>query len=85
MIERIFSRPSGTSVHKEYAHAVFFASGHAVVTTSATAIPSDTSRNRCNPVIQGARARGISKMMLSRVPLFAYFAKRVGDGGHGWI
>src|SRR5208337_3793978 len=50
------------------AHAVFFPRGHTVVTTSATAIPSDTSRNRCHPMIQGARARGISKIMLSAIP-----------------
>src|ERR1035437_6441650 len=47
------------------AQAFFFACGHTIVTASATAIPSDTSRNRCHPVIQGARARGISKIMLS--------------------
>jgi hypothetical protein len=46
------------------AHAFFFACGHTIVTTSATPIPSDTSRNRCHPVIQGARVRGISKIML---------------------
>jgi hypothetical protein len=51
---------------------VCFASGQTVVTTSATKMPSETSRNRCHPVIHGACARGTSKMMLSVIPAKRY-------------
>jgi hypothetical protein len=63
----ISNAPSGLqSQHRQsQAHTVFLVSGHTVVITSATAIPSDTSRNRCHAAIQAACARGTSRMMLN--------------------
>src|SRR5437879_7952517 len=57
-------------------HPIFFASGQIVVTTSATKMPSETSRKRCHPVIHGACARGTSKIILSVIAAKRYAPPR---------
>jgi len=51
-------------LYLEAFHSFFGVNGQTVVIASATAIPSDTSRNRCQATIERSRVCGINKTML---------------------